>query len=663
MATPIAGKGIKAGQRTTRGMNEVAEGGSSLSSTGLDRAQFGAGSGAGALESAIQQSNDAQLNALGGVSNKLTNVNGALSDLNANMETLKKLETATLLFEFSKFSEFGKTFDGMDKTFGAFDKTFEAQENLAEKQKLQNDANFDELISRTEAGSRGIVKAITRLHGMLSGDSAKQLDQRLKNTSGEQTEGLMRARSVRDAQRQFLKDRGIYRIDSSNFGSNDDDYDNNRIDFIKTSRNASRGAKTAERYRAHEGHKVWKEEEQIKAERRALLKQYDKDGDWKSFKREDTIKRELGKRIKANRDYDELQLWDHGEQNTWNRTHNRLGGKTFGQADNKYSRDLNKNFAGGSGGGMDCCDDIVSALKDIEINTHVFREVREEMKKSYKVNALATREEKREASNAARNALIAEQNKNNRGLSKSGGALVGGARRAQGETIFAGSNMMPSVWEVGAAAVAVPMLAKKAMETRVVKYLKLGGKVLGAVALAIFVNDIYDRMTKGNQPFPSAFAGALVNFATFGMIDDFTLKWGTPTSQAAIDNSGTGYVIANGVRMSVDAAKKLIVENASKGIATKVDVQSGSPEAIQLQHVNTDNIISNAEKLKAAKFAKWEAEWAAEQARLQENANIINADQQLINSNNTSITNIYGGIDSTLSTRVPAEGLTYIDRN
>ena len=205
------------------------------------------------------------------------------------------------------------------------------------------------------------------------------------------------------------------------------------------------------------------------------------------------------------------------------------------------------------------------------------------------------------------------------------------------------------------------MLAKKAMELRVVKYLKLGGKVLGAAALAFFVDDIYDRMTKGNQPFPSAFAGALVNFATFGMIDDFTL--GTTTSPEALANSGTGNVNVNGVKMPVEAAKKLIVENASKGIATKVDVQSGSPEAIQLQHVNTDNIISNAEKLKAAKFAKWEAEWAAEQARLQENANIINADQQLINSNNTSITNIYGGIDSTLSTRVPAEGLTYIDRN
>ena len=248
--TSIGGKGIKAGQRTTRATAEVSEDGSSLSSTGFDRVQFGPASGAGALEGAIQQGNEQQLNALGDVSNRLDSVNGALSDLNSNMETLKKLETATLLFEFAKFGDFGKTFDTMDNKFESMGKTFDKMDDVAERNKDSIDANFDELIARTDAGSRSIVKAITRMHGMLSGDSEAQLKTRMTNTSASQNEQLMRARNVRDAQRKVYAKHGIYKVT----GESPNDA---REDFAKETRNASNKSKAREGLRIKAGQTHW----------------------------------------------------------------------------------------------------------------------------------------------------------------------------------------------------------------------------------------------------------------------------------------------------------------------------------------------------------------------------------------------------------------------
>jgi hypothetical protein len=467
--TTIGGKAIKAGQRTTRGVADTAEG-SSLSSTGLDRAQFGAGSGAGQLEGAIQAGNEANVAALGGVSNQLTNVNGALTDLNSNMETLKKLETATLLFEFSKFGEFGTTFGKMDEQFTSMDKKFDMMGNQFKEigkstatVAMQNDANFDELIATTAAASRNIIKSITRMHGMISGDSASQLKQRIDNTSGEQSESLTRSRDIRAAQRAVMKKHNVTRVTSES----DEKVQN---EFGEATRKAQIKSKVQESVHIRKGQEFWyKRKEQAEFNKR--IQEITKKKRFGPLDSHDTGKVEYLQREKAKKkvwldqakekaSYRSLQIWDHGE------IKQSRGGR---YSKNKkarvtYSRDLDRKFEagaamgkgwgtgkGGGGGGMDeCCDSMISLLKEIEINTHVFREVRKEFKASFVGStSLAKRETAQETANAQRNKKYGMDNVGQSSSKDTRLATLGGARKGLGYTPynekFAGSNMMPNV--------------------------------------------------------------------------------------------------------------------------------------------------------------------------------------------------------------------------
>jgi hypothetical protein len=201
----ITGKGIQAGRRVTRasGGNNPLEG--NLSSGAMDRAEFGASSGMGAMADQIGMGNERNAKSLDHVSNQLNGVNGTLNDLNSNMETLKKLEGASLLFEFAKFNEFGKTFDGMDDQFGGMQEMFEKMD----KGFTSMGYSLDEIVARTEAGTRAIVKAVSQFHSFMAGDSTVTTLDRMNVASNEQTDAVMKHRTIRQAQREFFKEEGI----------------------------------------------------------------------------------------------------------------------------------------------------------------------------------------------------------------------------------------------------------------------------------------------------------------------------------------------------------------------------------------------------------------------------------------------------------------------
>jgi hypothetical protein len=171
----------------------------------MDRAEFGASSGMGQMADQIGMGNERNAQSLNHVSNQLNGVNGTLNDLNSNMETLKKLEGASLLFEFAKFTEFGKTFDGMDDQFGGMQEMFEKMD----KGFTSMGYSLDEIVARTEAGTRAIVKAVSQFHSFMAGDSTVTTLDRMNVASNEQTDAVMKHRTIRQAQREFFKDEGI----------------------------------------------------------------------------------------------------------------------------------------------------------------------------------------------------------------------------------------------------------------------------------------------------------------------------------------------------------------------------------------------------------------------------------------------------------------------